>query len=342
MAERLPFMLVPDQIVDTKIQPICIRNVLNYLEGAIECEETIGQTFGIGGPDVITYRELFDIYASEAGIRKPIFLSPPFGPGRLGRRLAFGFAKLILPIPASISEPLLEGAPVPVFVEDDRITRLIPQEMMTCSEAIRRAIQKDSLRIVETRWTDAGALKPPEWMQPGDAPYSGGTLLQGGFRVKVSASPEEVWAMVARIGGDTGWYYGDRLWKLRGWMDQFAGGVGLRRGRRHPEELYVGDALDFWRVLDVRPPHYLTLLAEMKLPGEAILEFQILPDDGGTELRLGTRFRPSGLYGMIYWYALLPFHDLLFGGMLKAIAHQVGDSAIVGPHKYKPGPITLG
>jgi uncharacterized protein YbjT (DUF2867 family) len=341
MAERLPFMIVPDLIMDTKIQPICIRNVLNYLEGALECEQTINQTFDIGGPDVITYRQLFDIYVSEAGIRKPLFLNPPVRHSKLGRKFAIGFAKLILPIPASISEPLLEGAQVPVFVKDDRITRIIPQELMTCREAIRRAIQKDSLKIVDTRWTDAGALKPPEWMQIGDAPYAGGTLLQGGFKVKLAAAPEEVWDIVRRIGGNTGWYYGDMLWQLRGWMDQLVGGVGLRRGRRHPEDLFVGDALDFWRVLDVKPPHYLILLAEMKLPGEAILEFRIVPTDDGTELRLGTRFRPAGLYGMLYWYILLPFHNLLFGGMLKTIAHLVGHPVIEGPHKFKPGPISL-
>ena len=268
MAERLPFFIVPKQIMDTKIQPICIRDVLNYLESALECEETINQTFDIGGPDVITYRQLFDIYVSEASIRKPIFLSPPFPPNKFGRKFAFGVAKLILPIPDSISEPLLEGAAIPVFVKKDRITRIIPQKLMTCREAIRRAIQKDSLKIVDTSWTDAGALKPPEWMQ-------------------------------------------------------------------------IGDALDFWRVLDVKPPHYLILLAEMKLPGEAILEFQIVPIDDGTELRLATRFRPAGLYGMLYWYILLPFHNLLFGGMLKTIAHLVGHSIIEGPQKFKPGPISF-
>lgn len=341
MVERLPFMIVPDQIMDTKIQPICIRNVLNYLVGALDCGETINQTFDVGGPDVITYRQLFDIYVSEADIRKPLFLNPPVRHSELGRKFAIGFAKLILPVPASISEPLLEGVPVPVFVKDDRIKRIIPQELMTCREAIRRAIQKDSLKIVDTRWTDAGALKPPEWMQIGDAPYSGGTLLQGGFKVKLSAAPEEVWDIVKRIGGNTGWYYGDRLWQLRGWMDQLVGGVGLRRGRRHPEDLLVGDALDFWRVLDVKPPHHLILLAEMKLPGEAILEFRIVPTDDGSELRLGTRFRPAGLYGMLYWYILLPFHNLLFGGMLKTIAHLVGHPKIEGPYKYKPGPISL-
>jgi uncharacterized protein YbjT (DUF2867 family) len=340
MAERLPFMIVPDQIMDTKIQPICIRNVLNYLEGALECEETIDQTFDIGGPDIITYRQLFSIYASESGIRKPVFLNPPFR-HQFGRKLAYGLVKLILPIPAGISEPLLEGASVPVVVKEDRITQLIPQKMMTCREAIRRAIQKDSLKIVDTRWTDAGALKQPEWTQIGDAPYSGGTLLQGGFKVKLSATPEEVWDMIRRIGGDTGWYYGNKLWRLRGWMDKFVGGVGLRRGRRHPENLFVGDALDFWRVLDVKPPHYLILLAEMKLPGEAILEFRIVSIDGGTELRLGTRFRPAGLYGILYWYMLLPFHNLLFGGMLKTIAHQIGHSIIEAPHKFKPGPISF-
>jgi len=341
MAERLPFMVVPDEILDTRTQPICIRNVLNYLEGALECGETENQTFDIGGPDVITYRQLFAIYAAEAGIRRPKFFNPPIPHSRLGRKFGIGFAKLTLPIPGSISEPLLEGTSVPVFVEDDRIVRIIPQELMSCREAIRRAIQKDSLKIVDTSWTDAGAMKSPEWVQVGDAPYAGGTLLQGGYRVKLAASVEEIWTVVRRIGGDNGWYYGDMLWQLRGWMDHLAGGVGLRRGRRHPENLYVGDALDFWRVLEIEPPERLILLAEMKLPGEAILEISIVPADSGTELTFGTRFRPVGLYGILYWYALLPFHNILFGGMLKKIALLVGQQVVAGPHKFKPGPLSV-
>jgi hypothetical protein len=225
---------------------------------------------------------------------------------------------------------------------DDRITKIIPLNLMTCSEAIRRAIQKDSLRIVETRWSDAGRLKPPEWTHPGDAPYAGGPLLQSGFRLTLDASPKDVWPVIARLGGKTGWYYGDFFWRVRGWMDNLAGGVGLRRGRRHPEQLLVGDALDFWRVLMVKPSLRLILLAEMKLPGEAILDIELNKTrHGQTEIRLGTRFRSKGLYGLFYWYTLLPFHDLLFGGMLRAIAKKVGQDVISGPEKFKPGPLVL-
>jgi hypothetical protein len=158
--------------------------------------------------------------------------------------------------------------------------------------------------------------------------------------VVLESTPDEIWPVIERIGGSTGWYYGDFLWRIRGWLDTLAGGVGLRRGRRHQEQLLVGDALDFWRVLDVSPPSKLILVAEMKLPGEAILDFEIEPAGKGTELRLGTRFRPQGLYGVLYWYALLPFHDILFGGMLRAVARKVDRPILSGPVKFKPGPIS--
>ncbi|MBN2059779.1 MAG: DUF2867 domain-containing protein [Deltaproteobacteria bacterium] len=338
LAERMPLMLLPSQIIDSNVQPISIRNVLNYLVNCLEKEETAGEVFDIGGPDILSYRRLFEIFAEETGIRKPLFLTPRFVTvSDIGRRLGISVAKLVLPMSPAISEPLLQGAGNQIVVMDDRITWIIPQDLISCREAIRRAIKKDSLQIVETRWTDAGELKPPEWAHLGDAHYAGGTLLQGGFRVIVKASPEDIWPFISRIGGKNGWYYGDFLWQVRGWMDRMAGGVGLRRGRRHPEQLYVGDALDFWRVLKVNPPFSLTLLAEMKLPGEAVLEFGLIPRESDvTEIRLNTRFRARGLYGFFYWYFLLPFHDLLFGGMLKAIAAMIGRPILKGPQKFKP------
>ena len=340
LAERLPIIIIPSRVIDTKIQPICIRNVLKYLTGCLVKDETIGQTYDIGGPDILTYRGLLKLYSEEKGLRKPIIIAPRFLPLlSSGRRFSYFLAKMVLPVPQSITAPLLRGVTSQVIAGDDRIAKIIPQDLMSCREAIRRAIQKDSMQIVETRWTDAGELKPPEWVHDGDAPYAGGTLLQGGFKVTLAASAEEVWPLIARIGGDNGYYYGDFLWQLRGWMDSLAGGVGLRRGRRHPEHLQVGDALDFWRVLEVTAPRRLILVAEMKLPGEAILDFNIVPTDSGLELRLGTRFRPRGLYGVFYWYSLLPFHDILFGGMLKEIAKRVGRPIISGPVRFKPGPI---
>ncbi len=343
LSERLPLMLLPPGVLDTEIQPICIRDVLTYLESSLGNEETISEIFDIGGPDVLTYRQLFNLYAKETGLGKPLFITPGFlSDSSMGRRIAFSIARMVLPVSPAIAEPLLQGAINRAVVMDDRITKIIPLNLMTCSEAIRRAIQKDSLKIVETRWSDAGQLKPPEWTQPGDAPYAGGPLLQGGFRLTLDASSEDVWPVIARLGGKNGWYYGDFLWRVRGWMDNLAGGVGLRRGRRHPEQLLVGDALDFWRVLMVKPPRRLILLAEMKLPGEAILDIEVNDiQHGQTEIRLGTRFRSKGLYGLFYWYTLLPFHDLLFGGMLRAIAKRVGKDIINGPEKSKPGPLVL-
>jgi len=340
LTERLPVMIVPDDVIDTKIQPICIRNVLNYLQLCVKKEETIGRVFDIGGPDVITYRQLFEIYAKVMGLKAPLFINPPFRMKRLGERLGLSIAELVLPMPRSISRPLLEGGSIEVIAQENSIREIIPQDLMNCREAIRRAVQKDSQKIVETKWTDAGEIIPPEWIQKGDAQYAGGTLLGGGFRIIIESSSQDVWPVISRIGGKNGWYYGDFLWGARGWMDSIAGGVGLRRGRRHPEELRVGDALDFWRVLFVSPPNRLILLAEMKLPGEAIMDFKVDDITSGVDLRLSTHFRPRGLYGILYWYALLPFHDLLFGGMLKGIAHRVSRTIIAGPEKYKPGPLS--
>jgi uncharacterized protein YbjT (DUF2867 family) len=338
--ERFPVMIIPSRVIDTRIQPISIINALKYLSGCLEKEETTGQTYDIGGPDILTYRQLINLYAEITELRKPLIFSPSFLPSfAIGQRIAFFLARIILPLPPSILHPLLEGAVNEVIVRDYRIRKIIHQKLLSCEDVIRRAIKKDSLKIVETRWTDAGNLKPPEWAQEGDAPYAGGTLLRGGFRVKLMASPFDIWNVISRIGGNNGYYYGDILWRIRGWMDTLAGGAGLRRGRRHPEKLFVGDALDFWRVLEVAPPERLILVAEMKLPGEAILEFEINSEENNiSELKIATRFRPRGLYGMLYWYAMLPFHNLLFGGMLKAIAKRVKSPVVQKPEKFMPGP----
>ncbi|MBU1341200.1 MAG: SDR family oxidoreductase [Proteobacteria bacterium] len=341
ITERMPYFIVPKSVIDTKIQPICIRNVLIYLEECLKKEETIGQAYDIGGPEILTYRQLFEIYAKQAGLRKPMIIHSPTPSFKLGTIIAHFIAKLLLPISPGISQPLLDGLGVEIVTKEDTIRDLIPQNLIHCASAIDRAIQKDSLKLVDTRWTDAGELNPPEWMYEGDAAYSGGTLLQGGYKISLACKPADIWPLITGLGGQNGWYYGDILWQVRGWMDQIAGGVGLRRGRRHPELLNVGDALDFWRVLDVHPPLKLILLAEMKLPGEALLNFELVSDEKGTQLKLGTRFRPTGLYGILYWYSLLPFHNLLFKGMLKALAKRVGKTILSGPEKYRPGPLLL-
>jgi len=327
LVDRLPVMVTP-RWVQNPVQPIAITNVLNYLQGCLEHEEVKGQTFDIGGPDVLTYRQLFDIYAQEAGLHRRLVVPVPV----LTPKLSSYWIHLVTPVPAAIAKPLAEGLRNPVICQENRIRDIIPQELLTCRETIRLALQKIQQQCVDTCWMDAGAAVPPEWLYCGDTDYAGGTILTCGFRVVLDAAPAEVWPTIAGIGGQTGYYFGTGLWKLRGWADRMLGGIGFRGGRRHPMELMPGDAVDFWRVLEVEPPHRLQLLAEMKVPGEAILEFTLADTtDGKTELRQVARFLPRGLGGILYWYALEPFHHWIYRGMLKAIAPKVGKPILAGP-----------
>ena len=244
LVERLPVMTTP-RWVRTPVQPIAIRNVLNYLQGCLEHDGVEGETFDIGGPDVLTYHRLMQIYAEEAGLRRRWILPVPV----LTPRLSSYWIHLVTPVPASLAKPLTEGLKNPVVCQESRIQSIIPQTLLSCREAIRLALEKVKQQQIDTCWSDAGAPQVPEWSTCGDASYAGGTVLESGYRALLKATPEEVWKPVTGIGGDRGWYFADFLWWLRGMMDRVAGGVGLRRGRRHPDELYPGDALDFWRVL---------------------------------------------------------------------------------------------
>ena len=197
------------------------------------------------------------------------------------------------------------------------------------------ALDRVKQEQVDTCWMDAGELIAPEWAHCGDAEWAGGTLMHCGYRAQLNAEVDEVWRPVSKIGGKTGWYYLDILWRLRGIMDRLVGGVGLRRGRRHPSDLMVGDALDFWRVLEVKQPERLVLLAEMKTPGEAMLEFQITPmGNNRVELQMFSSFLPKGLGGILYWYVLYPFHEWIFYGMLKSIAKSIGKPIVDGPQRF--------
>ena len=332
LVDRLPVMITP-RWVHTPCQPISIRDVLHYLKGCLEHDQALGETFDIGGPDVLTYREIMDIYAEEARLRKRLVLPVPV----LTPRLSSYWIHLVTPVHASIARPLAEGLSIPVLCRDNRILSLIPHERRTCREAIRLALDRVQQQRVETSWTDAGSLSPPEWLREGDAPYAGGTILSCAHRIRLQAEPEEVWRPISRLGGNNGWYFGDFLWVVRGWMDMLAGGSGIRRGRRHPEQLYPGDALDFWRVLEADAPNRLILLAEMKMPGEATLEFRVArTEEGETELRQISTFLPRGLYGIGYWWAFYPFHVWLFRGMLCSIAERVGRPVVKGPDSFDP------
>ena len=327
LVDRLPVMVTPCW-VQNPVQPIAIRNVLNYLQGCLEHEETRGQTFDIGGPEVVTYRQLFDIYAEEAHLRRRLIIPVPV----LTPTLSSYWIHLVTPVPASLAKPLAEGLSNPVICRDNRIRTIIPQELLDCRQSIRLALERLKQQRIDTCWMDAGAVVPPEWTHCGDADYAGGTILECSYSVLIQATPEEVWQPIIRMGGETGYYFGNYLWRLRGWLDRLLGGIGFRGGRRHPLELRVGDALDFWRVLEVEPPYRLLLLAEMKLPGEAVLEFHLTPQvDDKVELKQTARFLPRGLAGIIYWYSLVLFHHWIYRGMLVAIAASVGKPIVQGP-----------
>jgi uncharacterized protein YbjT (DUF2867 family) len=330
--ERFPVMLAP-RWVRTRNQPIAVRNVLYYIRGCLESPATRGETFDIGGPDVLTYQRLAEIYAEEARLPRRIIVPVPFVPPALGAWLIH----MLTPVPAGYARPLVEGIRNEAVCDEHRIRDLIPQELAAPREAIRAALRGADDGEAETCWSDAGCLTPPEWAYCGDAEYTGGTVLEVGYRAVVEGSPERLWPVVARLGGRTGYYYGRPLWRIRGWMDRVAGGPGLIRGRRDPVNLQVGDAVDFWRVLSVEPPRRLHLLSEMRAPGEAVFEMDLEPAAGGaTELQLRSRFEPKGLAGLVYWYGLFPVHQAVFRGMLVAMAERAGCALRSPPERFTP------
>jgi len=332
LVERLPVMITP-RWVRNAVQPIAIRDVLGYLKGCLDHEETLGGTFDIGGPDVLTYERLMEIYAEEAGLAKRWIIPLPV----LTPRLSSYWIHLVTPVPSHIARPLAEGLRNPVVCKENRIRSIIPQDLQSVRETIRLALGKIMEQCVETCWADAGPGSYPEWHQCGDAPYAGGTIMESDYRVVVDAPPKEVWRPIARIGGTRGWYSSRFLWALRGLIDRLVGGVGLSGGRPDPVRLRPGDPVDFFRVLEVSEASRLLLLAEMKFPGEATLEFRVYPvPEGGTELQQLSRFLPKGISGLAYWYALYPFHQYVFKAMLQGIVREVGKPIIEGPDRFVP------
>lgn len=329
LVERLPVMTTP-KWVHTKNQPIAIRNVLNYLVGCLEEPATRGETFDIGGPEVLTYGELMQKYAQAAELPERLIIPLPF----LTPKLSAYWVHLVTPVPSSIAYPLIEGLQSPVVCEDNRIRDYIDQDLIPIKRAIELALERTSTDSVVSRWSDAGDLPPAEWSDEEDPEWAGGDLFEDRRRVRIETDPATVWDVIIRIGGENGWYFANWLWFLRGLLDRIFGGVGLRRGRRSPDELQVGDALDFWRVLELEESRKLKLVAEMKLPGEATLEFRIDEDSDGTvEVDQIARFRPSGLMGLLYWYAVFPLHGYMFFGMLNNIAKQTEGRILDEPER---------
>ncbi len=319
LVERLPVMVTP-RWVKTESQPIAIRNVLHYLVACLDTPETIGKTLDIGGPDVLTYRELMRIMAGVLGLPKRWIIPVPV----LTPRLSSMWIHLVTPVGYRMARPLAEGLRNRVVCRDHTTTALMPQTLLTPKQAILAATGKLQRDEVETTWADAGRL-------PGDPDWAGGTVFVDERRITVKAPPHAVFNAVCKVGGGHGYYASDWLWRLRGAMDKLIGGPGLRRGRRHRQQLAVGDALDFWRVSAIEPAKRLLLVAEMKLPGVATLEFNIAPaessDPAGTTLIQTARYRPAGLIGLLYWYAVLPLHHFVFNGMLGGIRTEAQSAA---------------
>jgi uncharacterized protein YbjT (DUF2867 family) len=311
LVERLPVMLCP-RWVRTPAQPIAIEDVLAYLLAAIELPHGQDGIFEVGGADRVSYAGIMNEYARQRGLRRwmiPVpFLTPWLSSLWLG---------LTTPVYARIGRKLIESVENETTVHDDRALRVFPIRPMGLSEAIRRAVVNEDQEYAATRWSDAvsSAGMPQSW---GGMRF--GTRLVDSRAVAVPASPAASFAAIQRIGGTTGWYYANWLWKVRGFIDLLFGGVGMRRGRRHPEELAVGDTVDFWRVEAYEPGRRLRLVAEMKLPGRAWLEFEVKPDSDGATIRQTAVFDPVGLLGLLYWYGVYPLHARVFAGMLRGVA----------------------
>jgi uncharacterized protein YbjT (DUF2867 family) len=320
LVERLPVMITP-RWVGTDCQPIAVRNVLHALVVCLSTPATIGATLDLGGPEVMSYRELMQTTAEALGLRRRLIIPVPV----LTPRLSSWWIHLVTPIDHRLARPLADGLRNRVVCRDDRAITLMPQRLLHVREAIDLALGRELAGQIETRWSDAGPM-------PGDPHWSGGTVLSDRRTRTTTATAEALFAAICRVGGAHGWYATDSLWRLRGWLDRLVGGPGLRRGRRDPLRLQPGDAVDFWRVATVEPHRRLELVAEMRLPGEARLEWAILDHGPHRELVQLARFRPLGLAGLMYWYAVVPLHGLVFPRMVAGVI-RAAEAAHRGPAK---------
>ncbi len=312
LTERLP-VIVTSRWVTTRCQPIAIANVLEYLTGCLDEPRSIGRTFEIGGPDVLTYGDMMRGYAAARGLTRRLISLPVHTP-----RLSSWWVDLVTPIPAAYSHPLIEGLRNEVIVRDAAAQDVFNIRLIPYTEAVRRATDRARLGEVETNWAGARA-----GLEPGVTLRATEGMISEERRVRSAAAPAEVYAVFSGIGGARGWFYADWLWQLRGLVDRLLGGVGMRRGRRSPDHLRPGDALDFWRVEAVEPNRLVRLRAEMRVPGLAWLQFEAQPQHADETLLIQTAFfDPHGLLGHIYWHALYPIHQMIFSGLARAIVQR--------------------
>lgn len=318
LVERLPVMITP-RWVDVEAQPIAVDDLLAYLVAALDVPLAASRVFEIGGAERVSYGDLMREYARQRGLRRAMIRVPVLTP-----RLSSLWLGLVTPIYARVGRKLIESIKHPSVVLDAAALEVFPVRPRGTRAAIAAALSNEERELAETRWFDA-------FSSGGDARSWAGVRFNNRFidsRSKpVEVSADEVFAPIRRIGGANGWYAYDWLWRVRGFLDLLVGGVGVRRGRPDPEDLHVGDALDFWRVEAYEPGRSLRLHAEMKLPGRAWLEFEVQPTDAGAIIRQTALYDPVGLLGLAYWYAIYPLHALVFSGMLNRIAR----AAAAGP-----------
>ena len=319
LTERLPAMVTP-RWVTNRIQPIAIRDVLRYLVGCAELPKDVNRAFDIGGPDVLTYQQMMQRYAAVAGLRKRIIVRVLV----LSPTLSGHWVGVVTPVPASIAKPLVESLRNEVICGDSDIKDFIPdppEGLLSFETAVDYALRRIRDTNVVTRWSSASVPGAPAEPLPHDPDWAGGSLYTDDRQRVVDASPRAVWQVIEGIGGKNGWYSFPLAWEVRGLMDRAVGGVGLRRGRRHPRSVRVGETVDFWRVEARDTDRLLRLRAEMKMPGLAWLELGVEVDsEGQTVYRQRAVYHPRGLAGHAYWWSVAPFHGVVFGSMVRNIA----------------------
>lgn len=314
LVERLPAMICPSW-VRVKAQPIHIQDVIRYLMAGIELPAGQEDIYEIGGKDTVSYQEIMEKYARQRGLKRTMIPVPVLTP-----YLSSLWLGLTTPLYARVGRKLILSIKNPTVVRDDRASSIFDVRPAGLEESIRRAMRNEDNRFAATRWSDAtsSAGEQRSW---GGVKF--GSRLVDARSVQVDGVlPGAAFAPVRRIGGQAGWYYGNWLWRVRGFLDLLVGGVGMRRGRRNPEDLVVGDTLDFWRVEAYEPNRRLLLVAEMKLPGRAWLEFEVKPAANGSVIHQTAVFDPVGLSGLLYWYGIYPLHRRVFRGMLKEISRR--------------------
>lgn len=314
LMEKLPVMLTP-LWVRTLCQPLAIRDVLRYFTGCMLNPDTFNQTFDIGGAEILSYKEMLMQYAEVRGLKRHIWVVPFINP-----RISSYWLYFVTSTSYNLAVNLVNSMKVEVVCKDNRLQQMLGIKPLTYKEACTLALARINLDTVASSWTDALSLKKRQGQLFDflDVPSFG--ILRDRRSMKIEGDPAIVLNRFFSIGGETGWYYADWIWKVRGFIDRMAGGVGLRRGRRNATELNPGDALDFWRVLIAdREKMRLLLFAEMKVPGEAWLDFRILKQEDGYYFSQTATFMPKGLSGRLYWFLLLPIHLLMFKGMIRHI-----------------------